>query len=40
MLAAQLFMVDVQITTRAANLASPAISLQYQLPQLQVATQV
>src|SRR5438270_9576335 len=36
----QLFVMYLQITSRAADLASPAVPLQYLLPQLQVATRV
>jgi hypothetical protein len=37
---AQLFVVDLEIASGAADLASPVVPLQYLLPQLQVATQV
>ena len=40
LMAAQLFVVDLEIPFGAADLASPTVSLQHLLPQLQVAIQV
>jgi len=40
LMAAQLLVVDLEIPSGAADLASPAVPLQYLLPQLQVATRI